>query len=203
MDHDARKISKTLRDLLQGRQRGKLRKFFLIHAKMTTEAVLEEIVLLPAIERRIKRHGKIFLNREPSLFGKTMQFYDFIEGRLVEGPAHEPAFLAVTPKIVFSEIFDPDQAFRGIVKINSGRANAVLGQELCDLDVMPVLFALEAVLNENDRLLRRAADAIEFPVRAAFLDRRDLDLRFLEAREMNPRLPEQLIGPGRSRCRCH
>src|SRR5205814_7532380 len=52
MDHDARKISKTLRDLLQGRQRGKLRKFFLIHAKMTTEAVLEEIVLLPAIEDR-------------------------------------------------------------------------------------------------------------------------------------------------------
>src|SRR5205085_6319664 len=54
MDHDARKIPKTLGDLLQARQRGKLRKFFLIHAKMTTEAVLEEIVLLPAIERRIK-----------------------------------------------------------------------------------------------------------------------------------------------------
>src|SRR2546421_1562566 len=170
---------------------------------MTTEAVLEEIVLFPAIKRRIKRHGKIFLNREPSLFGKTMQLYDFIEGRLVEGPAHKPAFLAVTPKIVFSEIFDPDQALRGIVKINSGRANAVLGQELRDLDVMPVLFALEAVLNENDRLFRCAPDAVEFPIRTAFLERRDLDLRFLEAREMNPRLPEQLIGPGRSRCRCH
>src|SRR5437588_7012395 len=143
------------------------------------------------------------MTRSPSLFGETMQLHDFIEGRLVEGPAHEPAFLAVTPKIVFTEIFDPDQAFRGIMKINSGRANAVLGQELRDLNVVPVLFALEAVLNENDRLIRRAADTVKFPVRAAFLDRRDFDLRFLEAWKMNPRLPEQLIGPGRSRCRCH
>src|SRR5205823_11625387 len=109
MDHDAREIPKAFRDLFQGRQRRQLRNFFFIDAKVTAEAVLEEIVLLPAIERRIKRHRKVFLNGEPSLFGKTMQFDDFIEGRLVEGPAYEPAFVAVTPKIVFSEIVDPDQ----------------------------------------------------------------------------------------------
>jgi hypothetical protein len=52
----------------------------------------------------------------------------------------------------------------------------MLREELRDVDVMAVLFALEIVLNENQRLIRARSDAIKTPVRAAFLDRRDLDL---------------------------
>ena len=111
--------------------------------------------------------------------------------------------MAVTPKVGRAEIFDPDQAFRGVVKINLRSANFVRGQELGDLDVMPVLFPLEIVFNQNDRLIRRTADAIKFPVRTAFLDRRDFDLGFFESREMNSRLPEQQVGLRGSRCRCH
>src|ERR1700682_2369232 len=115
---------------------------------MTAEAILVEIVLFPTIKSGIKRHGKILLDGTPGRLGETMQLNDFFERGLVEGATHEPAFTAITPKIVLSEIFDPDQAFHGIVKINPGRTNAVLGEKLRDPDVVPVLFALEAVLHQ-------------------------------------------------------
>src|SRR6266480_5831110 len=104
----------------------------------------------------------------------------------------------MTPEIGLAQVFDPDQAFRWIVKINFRRANFVRGQEFRDLDVMAVLFPLEIVLNQNDRLLRRTTDPIKLPVRSAFLDRRDLDVHFFETREMDPRLAEKKF-----RCRCH
>jgi hypothetical protein len=79
----------------------------------------------------------------------------------------------------------------------------VLGEELRDLDVVPVLFAFEVVLHQDDRLVRRAANPVEFPVRSPLLDRGDFDLRFLEPGKMDPGLPEEQFGLGGSRCRCH
>src|SRR5436190_5269894 len=132
-----------------------------------------------------------------------MQFHDFIERRLVKGPAHQPAFLAKTPKIGLPEILDPDQTLFGVVKINPGRANLVLGEKLRDSDVVPVLFPLEAILHQDDRLLRRTADPVKFPIGAALLDRRDFDARFVQPGEMQARLAEQTGGPGGFRGRRH
>ena len=79
------------------------------------------------------------------------------------------------------------------MKINLRGANFVRRQKLRDLDVMPVLFPLQIVLNQNDRLLRRTTDPVKFSVGAALLDRSDPDLRFFEPRKMNAGLPEKLV----------
>ena len=44
------------------------------------------------------------------------------------------------------------------MEINLRRANPVLGQKLRDPDVIPVLFAFEAVLHQDDRLLGRTSE---------------------------------------------
>ena len=132
-----------------------------------------------------------------------MQFYDLRQGRFIEGAAEKPAFVAVTPKIRLAEVFDPDQAFRGIVKINLRRANFVFGEKLRDLDVVAVLLAFAIVFNQDDRLVRRAAHPVELPIRSALLARGDFDLRLFEPGEMNPGLPKKQLGAGGSRCRCH
>ena len=132
-----------------------------------------------------------------------MQFDDLAERRFVEGAAHHPAFVAMTPEIGLAEVLNPDQAFGRIVEINFGRPNFMPGQELRDLDVMPVLLPLEVVLNQNDRLVGRTANAVEFPVRSPFFDRRYPDRRFFKPRKMNPGLAEKQLCFCGPRCRCH
>ena len=124
-----------------------------------------------------------------------MQLHDLIERGFVERAAHEPAFVRDNSKDrVFPRSSIQIKPSSGIVKMNLGRANPVFREKLGDRDVMPVLLALEIVLNENDRLLRRTGDTIKPSVRATFLDRRDLDRGFLEARKMNSRLPQEQVG---------
>ena len=64
---------------------------------------------------------------------ELMQLGDFIECGFVKRAAHQPAFFALHPKIDFAQIFNPDQTFIGIVKINFGRANVVFREKFCDL----------------------------------------------------------------------
>src|SRR5437868_10760571 len=70
----------------------------------------------------------------------------------------------------------------------------MFGQKLRDLDVMPVLFPLEAVLNQDDRLIGRTTDPVKFPIRAALFDRSDLHLVHIETRKVYPGLPKKKIG---------
>src|SRR5205807_6764553 len=88
----------------------------------------------------------------------------------------------------------PDQTFVSVVIINSRSMNAVCLEKLRDLDVMPVLFPLEVVLYQNERLLRRATDPVEFPVGAAFLNRRNLYFVDIESRKVPPRLAKKDFG---------
>ena len=83
------------------------------------------------------------------------------------------------------------------MKVNFRRVDAVLRQEFRDADVVPVLFAFEVILHQDHRVIRARTHPVESPVRSAFFNRRDFDLLFLEAREMEPRLPEEQIGPSR------
>jgi hypothetical protein len=58
---------------------------------------------------------------------------------------------------------------------------------------MPVFFALEIVFHENESLFGQALDPVEFPVRTAPIDRRDLYLIDIQTREMHARLAKKEI----------
>src|SRR2546423_2041103 len=82
--------------------------------------------------------------------------------------------------------------------VNSWRANPMLLQKLGDLDVMTVLLALEIVFYQNERLLRRAANAIKFSVGAALFDWGDVYFIDIESRKMKPRLAKKDFSPHES-----
>ena len=67
-------------------------------------------------------------------------------------------------------------------------------KKLCDLDVVTVLFPLEIVLHQDERLLRRAANAVKFPVRTALLDRPNLYFIDIKSRKVPSRLAEKDLG---------
>src|SRR5215831_6255968 len=106
----------------------------------------------------------MLLHLETNRFGQSMQDRNLIKSRLVERAAYKPAFSAVTIEIALAKIFQPDQTLDCVVKINLRNANSVLAQKIRDGHVMPVFFPLQIVLHQNERLLRGAANAIEFAV---------------------------------------
>src|SRR5438045_2888353 len=123
-----------------------------------------------------------------------MQLQDFIERRFIECAAHQPRLVAIAEEVALTEVFDPDQSFIRIMIINSRRANAVLGEKLGDLDIVPVFFTLQIIFNENERLLGRTADPIKTSIRAAFFDRSDLYLIEIDTWEMQAGAMKQEIG---------
>src|SRR3989442_1038990 len=50
------------------------------------------------------------------------------------------------------------------MKINFGDPDSVDVEKLRDLDVMPILVALQIVLNQDQRLALRATNPIKFPI---------------------------------------
>jgi len=68
-----------------------------------------------------------------------------------------------------------------------------------DLDVTLILSFFPRVFDENNRLPGCELDAIKLAIRAAFLDRSDLDCRFLVTREPNAGLLEKCLGKDHSR----
>ena len=110
-----------------------------------------------------------------------------IECISIEIPPDWPRLLAVAPKIAITQVLHPDQALGFIVKIDFRHAHADFRQEPRDLDVVPVLLALVSVLREDERSAARA-NAIEVPIRAAFLERLDGDIARGEARKTAERL---------------
>ena len=80
---------------------------------------------------------------------QTVKLHNLVERRFVERAADKPALVSITIKVALTQIFDPDQAFRRVVKINLWHADSLPVEKLRDLDVMPVLFALQIVFNED------------------------------------------------------
>jgi hypothetical protein len=79
---------------------------------------------------------------------------DLIERRFIEGPAHQPAFVAITVEIALAKVFQPDQTFVSIVKVNLRDTNSVFGKKIRDRYVVAVFFPLQIVFCQNERLLR-------------------------------------------------
>src|SRR5437016_2706528 len=72
--------------------------------------------------------------------------------------------------------------------------NAVRLEKLRDLDVVPVLFALEIIFYQDERLFRGTTDAVKFPVRSALFDRQNFYFIDIESRKVPPRLAEKDLG---------
>ena len=105
--------------------------------------------------------------------------------------------MLVTVEVALAQVFDPDEAFGRIVKINLRHADSVAVEKLCDLDVMPVFFALQIVPNQDQSGSCRictAMDSIKFPVRTSFFDRPDFYLIDIQTRKMHSRLSKKQRG---------
>src|SRR4029077_13297046 len=124
-------------------------------------------------------------------FRQTMKLQNFVDRRFVERAANGPALDAIAVEIALAQIFDPDEAFRRIVKINFRGPNAVGVEEFRDLDVVPIFFALQIVFNKNQSLVRIAMDSIKFAVRASLFNWPDFYLIDVQPRKMHSRLSEK------------
>src|SRR2546423_8940454 len=59
---------------------------------------------------------------------------------------------------------------------------------------MTVLFTLQIIFNQDERLFGRASDPVKFPIGAAFLDRRNVYLINVELWKVAPGLAKQELG---------
>src|SRR5438067_998264 len=114
---------------------------------------------------------------------QAVELRDLVERRFIKGASHQPSFTAVAVNVPFPQIFQPDQSFFGVVMINLRSPNAVFSQKIRDRDIMPVLLALEIILNQNELLLRRAMHSIEFAIGAPLLNWSDFDLAEIKTRK--------------------
>jgi hypothetical protein len=65
------------------------------------------------------------------------------------------------------------------VKINFRDPDSVDVEKFRDLDVMPIFVALQIVLNQDERLIRRATNAIKFSIGPAFFDRMNFYIGYI------------------------
>ena len=151
-------------------------------------------MLLPKIKRGVELRRQIAPDFRGVGGGNAVQFRDFLQRRLIVSTSHQPALVAIAPEVALAKVFDPDEAFRRVVKVDLGRAHSMGGEELRDLDVALVLGLLTRIFDEHDGLLARELDAVKFPVGPAFLDRRNFHLRFLEAGKADTRLAQKRVG---------
>ena len=128
------------------------------------EAILEKVILFPKVKLRIELGRQMLLHLDANRFGQRVQRRDLIEGRFVERAAHQPAFVAITVEVALAKVFQPDQTFVSVVKVNLRHTNSVLGKKVRDRHVVAIFFPLQIVFHQNERLLRRATDPIEFAV---------------------------------------
>src|SRR5437868_7305139 len=122
---------------------------------------------------------------------QAMQLHYLVEGRFVKCAPHDPSLVAIAEQIALAEIFNPNQAFRRIMKINLRRSNFVRLQKLRDFDVVAILFPLEVIFDQDKCLFSGTSDSIELSIRAAFFNWRDLHVIDCEPREMHPSLAKQ------------
>ena len=165
-----------------------------VHAEIAAETVFEKVILFPTVKLGVEFGGQMLLHFDADRLRQSMKCRDLIERRFVERAADKPTFVAITVEIALAQIFDPDETFRRIMKINPRYANVVRIEKVGDLDVMPVFFALQIVFHQDERLIWRAMDAIKPPIRSALVNRRDLYFRDIETREMHPGSSNEQIG---------
>ena len=160
---------------------------FALELKDAAEAILEEIILFPAVKFAVEFGLQLRRLDRRSGVRPRVQDQHLVERVLIEVAPHRPRLLAVAPKIAITQVFHPNQALGFVVKINLRHAHADFRQEPRDFHVVPVLLAEVAVLRKDERSAP-CADAIELPIRAAFLERFDGNISRGETRKTAERL---------------
>src|SRR5436190_3515641 len=164
MYQDSGQTRQPFRDFAQRKQFCEFAPFSFAHAKISAETVFEKVVLFPNVKLGVEFGGQMLLHFDADRLRQSMKRRDLIERRFVERTTDEPAFVAMTVEIALAQIFDPDETFRWIVKINLRHPNAVRVEKVRDLHVMPVFFALQIVFHQDERLIWRATDPVKFAV---------------------------------------
>src|SRR5262249_3938645 len=169
---------------------------------VTAEAILEKIILFPQVKLRVELGRQMLIHLNANRFGQCVQRRDLIESQFVERAAHQPGFVAITKEVALTKVLQPDQTFVGVVKVNLWDTNSVLGKKVRYCHIVTVFLPLQIVLYQNERLLGRATDPIEFAIRSALLNWRDFYLPDIQAREMLPRSSNKQVSSHKFRCRC-
>src|SRR4029077_19921192 len=129
---NSRERCQAICDFLHRRQGRQLREPFFLDFEKEAEAILEKVILFPKIKLRIELVRQMLHHLDANRFGKRVQRRDLIEGRFVERAAHQPAFVAITVEVELAKVFQPDQTFVSVMKVNLWHTNSVLGKKVRD-----------------------------------------------------------------------
>ena len=175
VDETARLAAQMLGDFQQPRAITLLCEPRDMHAEVPAQAVLEEIILLPAVERGVEDGLQV---AQRIGVGRAMRLgvedERLVERALVERAARGPRCLALAPQIRLARILHEDEALGFIVEMDARHAHTDAGEEARDGDVVFVLRPVLAVADEDERL-RADVHPPEFAARAALFDGSDGD----------------------------
>ena len=117
----------------------------LVDFEYAAEAIFEKVILFPQVKLGVKLGWQMLLHLDAERFGQRVQRRDLIQGRFVKRAAHQPAFTAIAVEIALAEVFQPDQTFVRVVKVNFRHPNSVLGKKIRDFHILTIFFPFTIV----------------------------------------------------------
>ena len=135
------------------------------HFEVPAEAVLDEVVLLPFVERGVE--GRL---ERRSVAGEVcfrVQECGLFEGEFVEAAALRPGGVAKGEEVFAADVFHDHDALDGIVHEDGRHADSGAGEKARDVGVAGIVGAIEGVADEDARAVaggrfRMSAEAPEF-----------------------------------------
>lgn len=147
-----------------------VREFFL---KVTAHEVIEEIVLLPKVERIVKRRFEfdVVLRGELSL-SDGVDFGGFAEGGFIPGAQNSPGFVPVGVEVIAAEVLEPDAEPAFVVMKDGGDMDAEGGESAGSRGELGVVAACVGIDHEDHGLLAGPwpGETVIVSIRAAFED---------------------------------
>jgi hypothetical protein len=165
MHEAAREFREFGRDLLESRTID-----FCRHAEVAPQAVLEKVVLFPAIERLVELLLQVQFPPARCEMRAGVQHQRLVEGALVQRASRQPGIAAMRPQIEVARVFHHDQALDIVVEEHLRHTDADAGQKVANGHVVPVLGPVFPVTHENQRAISDAQPP-EFTARPALFDR--------------------------------
>lgn len=158
---------------------------------MTCKAVIEKVILFPAIKGGVERQRKGEIPGPADW--DLVQKGDLLEDAFVVGQSYGGRFMADGPEILFAEILHPDEPLVGVVVVDFGDLERLAFKEIGDLDVMAVFFAQMTVMDEDLRFARADVQTVEFAIRSPFFNEGGGDRLLLKLGKTEKRLLEKEI----------
>jgi hypothetical protein len=135
--------------------------------EVTHEAVFDEIILLPFVERGVE--AGLELRLVPGRVRASVKDERLIESSLIQCATLNPGGISKSPQIELPGIFHENDSVFAAVKVHARNADADRFQKMSDLHVVTILCALLGVVNEDVRI-HSGPYPPELPAGAAFLN---------------------------------